>query len=142
MNMATNRPTTLAEFTGQENLKPLIQGIIDKCNETHKPWPHTLCFGPPGVGKTTLSQCINSGLTGYTFISLTASKDWTPDTLRRIRLDLPIEGYSKVTNDGAWIPGAPKYMPELSLDPPTVPERSARNAAPPASSISGGSKEL
>ena len=108
--MATNRPTDLKDFVGQDNLKPLIQGIIETCNKTHKPWPHTLCFGPPGVGKTTLSQCVNSGLDGYTFISLTASRDWTPDTLRRILLDLPIEGYSKVTNNGAWIPGAPKYM--------------------------------
>ena len=104
------RPQTFKDFIGQDSIKPLLMGIIENCNTTHKPLNHVLCYGQPGLGKTTLAGIVANSLDDYTFVSLTASKDWTPDTLRRIILDLPIDGYSKVTNDGAWIPGAPKYL--------------------------------
>lgn len=108
--MANIRPQNFSEYIGQDSIKPLLIGIIDNCNKTHKPLGHTLCFGPPGTGKTSLAGIVASSLDDYHLVSLTASKDWTPDTLRRILLDLPIDGYSKVTNNGAWVPGAPKYL--------------------------------
>lgn len=104
------RPKTFEDYIGQDIIKPLLMGIIANCNATHKPLSHTLCFGPPGTGKTTLAGIVANALDDYHLVSLTASKDWTPDTLRRILLDLPIHGYSKITNDGEWIPGAPKYL--------------------------------
>jgi Holliday junction DNA helicase RuvB len=108
--MANLRPRNFDEYIGQDSIKPLLMGIIVNCNKTHKPLGHTLCFGPPGTGKTSLAGICADALDDYRFIGLTASKDWTPDTLRRILLDLPVDGYSRVTNDGAWIPQAPKYL--------------------------------
>lgn len=108
--MANLRPRNFDEYIGQDSIKPLLMRIIANCNATHKPLGHTLCFGPPGTGKTSLAGICADALDDYTLVALTASKDWTPDTLRRILLDLPIDGYSKVTNDGAWIPGAQKYL--------------------------------
>jgi Holliday junction DNA helicase RuvB len=108
--MAINRPHDFSEFVGQDSIKPLLMGMIDQCNKTHKPLGHVLEFGPAGVGKSLLASLCADALEGYKFIPLVASKEWTPDTLRKILLDLPIEGYSKVTNDGKWIPGAERYL--------------------------------
>ena len=51
------RPTTLAEFIGQEHLLG-VGKPIQKLAETHT--PRSLIFwGPPGVGKTTLAQLLS-----------------------------------------------------------------------------------
>lgn len=52
------RPQTLKEVIGQAHHKELIQRQMRACQRAHQPFPHTLFFGPPGVGKTTLAGVI------------------------------------------------------------------------------------
>ena len=52
------RPKTLAEYTGQESLKQSLQIAIDAAKHRHEPLDHLLFYGPPGLGKTSLSLLI------------------------------------------------------------------------------------
>jgi len=46
------------EFTGQENIKKSLQIAIKAAKKRHEAVDHVLFYGPPGLGKTTLSQLI------------------------------------------------------------------------------------
>lgn len=46
------------EFYGQENLKKSLQIAIQAAKERKETLDHTLLYGPPGLGKTTLSHII------------------------------------------------------------------------------------
>jgi len=46
------------EFTGQENIKKSLQIAIKAAKQRHEAVDHILFYGPPGLGKTTLSQLI------------------------------------------------------------------------------------
>ena len=46
------------EFTGQENIKKSLQIAIQAAQKRKEAVDHTLFYGPPGLGKTTLSQLI------------------------------------------------------------------------------------
>ncbi len=46
------------EFTGQENIKKSLQIAIKAAKGRHEAVDHVLFYGPPGLGKTTLSQLI------------------------------------------------------------------------------------
>ncbi len=58
----TLRPQTLREFTGQSALKDNLKVFIDAAKLRHQPLDHTLLYGPPGLGKTTLAQIISKEL--------------------------------------------------------------------------------
>lgn len=47
-----------AEFEGQENIKKSLQIAIQAARSRQEAVDHTLFYGPPGLGKTTLSQLI------------------------------------------------------------------------------------
>ncbi|MEE8117330.1 MAG: Holliday junction branch migration DNA helicase RuvB, partial [Gemmatimonadales bacterium] len=49
------RPSRLDEFVGQANVKESLQIAIDAARQRGEPLDHTLFFGPPGLGKTTLA---------------------------------------------------------------------------------------
>ncbi len=49
------RPSRLDEFVGQAKVKESLQIAIDAAKQRHDPLDHTLFFGPPGLGKTTLA---------------------------------------------------------------------------------------
>ena len=51
---AALRPSRLDEFVGQPKVKESLQIAIDAARRRHEPLDHTLFFGPPGLGKTTL----------------------------------------------------------------------------------------
>ena len=53
---ASLRPSRLAEFVGQEKVKESLQIAIDAARQRGEPLDHTLFFGPPGLGKTTLAM--------------------------------------------------------------------------------------
>src|SRR5438132_422792 len=52
------RPQRLSEFIGQDRVKESIRIYIDAALERREPLDHTLFFGPPGLGKTTLAELI------------------------------------------------------------------------------------
>ncbi len=52
------RPQTLAEYIGQEKTKNLLKVYIQAAKERHDTLDHVLFYGPPGLGKTTLSGII------------------------------------------------------------------------------------
>lgn len=52
------RPQTFEEFPGQETVKDKIKVFVQAASQRSEPLDHTLLFGPPGLGKTTLAQII------------------------------------------------------------------------------------
>jgi len=55
---AALRPSRLAEFVGQAKVKESLQIAIDAARQRREPLDHTLFFGPPGLGKTTLALLV------------------------------------------------------------------------------------
>jgi len=56
------RPKSLSEFNGQSAAKENLSVFIDAARRLGRPLDHVLFSGPPGVGKTTLSQIMASEL--------------------------------------------------------------------------------
>ncbi|MGB0935232.1 MAG: Holliday junction branch migration DNA helicase RuvB [Alphaproteobacteria bacterium] len=52
------RPEYLREFIGQEQGKANLQIFIEAARRREEAMDHTLLYGPPGLGKTTLAQII------------------------------------------------------------------------------------
>src|SRR6476469_5445529 len=53
---AALRPSRLDEFIGQRQVKTSLQIAIDAARGRRETLDHTLFFGPPGLGKTTLAM--------------------------------------------------------------------------------------
>ena len=54
----TLRPTSLAEMLGQEKTKQQLGIAIEAARQRDEAMDHVLLYGPPGLGKTTLSYVI------------------------------------------------------------------------------------
>ena len=52
------RPQTLEEYIGQEKTKKTLKIYIEAAKQRHDALDHVLFYGPPGLGKTTLSGII------------------------------------------------------------------------------------
>lgn len=50
------RPQTLADFTGQKAVRENLSVFIQAAKSRGEAMDHTLFYGPPGLGKTTLAQ--------------------------------------------------------------------------------------
>lgn len=55
---ATLRPKTFAEYAGQTKLKKNLQVFLKAAQQRQEPLEHTLFYGPPGLGKTTLASIL------------------------------------------------------------------------------------
>src|ERR687884_1313408 len=53
---AALRPSRLDEFVGQNQVKASLQIALDAARQRGETLDHTLFFGPPGLGKTTLAM--------------------------------------------------------------------------------------
>jgi Holliday junction DNA helicase RuvB len=53
---AALRPSRMDEFVGQEQVRQSLQIAIDAARARGETLDHTLFFGPPGLGKTTLAM--------------------------------------------------------------------------------------
>ncbi len=49
------RPKALRDYVGQEQVKSQISIFIEAARQRGEALDHTLIFGPPGLGKTTLA---------------------------------------------------------------------------------------
>src|SRR3989344_3178280 len=54
----TLRPSRWDEYIGQERTKEKLRIFIDAAKNRHDALDHVLLYGPPGLGKTTLSYII------------------------------------------------------------------------------------
>ena len=52
------RPRTLAAYIGQEKMKESLKIAIEAAKQRKEPLDHLMFYGPPGLGKTTISQII------------------------------------------------------------------------------------
>jgi Holliday junction DNA helicase RuvB len=54
------RPQALAEYIGQPVVREQMEIFIQAARQRSEPLDHTLIFGPPGLGKTTLAHIIGN----------------------------------------------------------------------------------
>lgn len=54
------RPKTLDEYIGQTKVKENLRVYIEAAKKRGEPLDHVLLYGPPGLGKTTLSNIISN----------------------------------------------------------------------------------
>lgn len=55
---ATLRPQMLKDFIGQEKIREHLEIFLQAAKQRNEPIDHTLLYGPPGLGKTTLAHII------------------------------------------------------------------------------------
>ncbi|MBE0477565.1 Holliday junction branch migration DNA helicase RuvB [Candidatus Aerophobetes bacterium] len=79
----TLRPSKMTEFIGQEKIKQRLEIFVQAARERGDPLDHTLLYGPPGLGKTTLAHIIAHEMGGNIYSTSGPSID-RPGELAKI----------------------------------------------------------
>jgi len=56
------RPARLVDYIGQQSVREQMEIFVSAAKRRHEALDHVLIFGPPGLGKTTLSHIISNEL--------------------------------------------------------------------------------
>lgn len=59
------RPQHLSEYVGQKKIREILEVFIHAAKMRQEPLDHVLFYGPPGLGKTTLSGIIANEMGGH-----------------------------------------------------------------------------
>lgn len=73
------RPLSLHDFLGQEKLKEKLSIFIEAASKRGEALDHTLFYGPPGLGKTTLAGIIAREMGGQLRVTTGPSLEKTGD---------------------------------------------------------------
>jgi Holliday junction DNA helicase RuvB len=69
-NEETIRPQTLDEYIGQKDLKEVLKIAIQAAQNRKEPIDHLLLYGPPGLGKTTLSLILATEMDQWRLLNI------------------------------------------------------------------------
>lgn len=76
---STLRPTSFEEYVGQKDLKENLKVFVGAAKMRNEPLDHVLLYGPPGLGKTTMSMVIANEMSSNIKVTTGPSIEKTGD---------------------------------------------------------------
>ncbi len=77
----TLRPPTLAEYVGQARLREKLEIALGAARQRGEALEHTLFYGPPGLGKTTLAHIIGNEMQAKVVVTSGPALERTGDLM-------------------------------------------------------------